>query len=48
MLACSVYFWSRVVHFIIYAIGIPVLRTVAFTVGFIAQVVLLIAIFRPI
>jgi uncharacterized MAPEG superfamily protein len=48
VLACSVYFWSRVAHLVLYTVGIPILRTVTFTVGFIAQAVLLIAIFRPI
>jgi hypothetical protein len=31
---------------IVYALGIPVFRTVAFTVGFIAQAVLTVAIFK--
>jgi uncharacterized MAPEG superfamily protein len=44
--ACAVYFWARLVHAIIYTIGVPVLRTLAFTVGFIAQAVLALAIFR--
>ena len=44
-LACAVYFWARLAHVIVYALGIPVLRTLAFTVGFLAQVVLAIAIF---
>lgn len=46
VLACAVYFWARVAHVIVYTIGIPVLRTLTFTVGFIAQVVLVLAIFR--
>jgi uncharacterized MAPEG superfamily protein len=46
VLACAVYFWARLAHAIIYAIGVPVLRTLAFTVGFIAQAVLVLAIFR--
>jgi uncharacterized MAPEG superfamily protein len=48
ILACAVYFWARVAHVLVYAMGVPVLRTVTFTIGFIAQVVLLIAIFKPI
>ena len=31
--------------FIVYAMGIPVLRTLAFAVGFLAQVALVLAIF---
>lgn len=38
--ACAVYFWSRLAHAIVYAAGIPVLRTLAFFVGFLAQAVL--------
>jgi len=44
-IACAVYFWARLAHAIIYALGIPVLRTLAFTVGFLAQVVLVLAVF---
>jgi uncharacterized MAPEG superfamily protein len=45
-IACAVFFWARLAHAILYALGVPVLRTVAFTVGFICQVVLVLAIFR--
>ena len=45
VMACAVYFWSRVAHLIVYTIGLPVFRTLAFTVGFIAQVVLFLAVF---
>jgi uncharacterized MAPEG superfamily protein len=44
--ACVVYFWSRVAHLIVYTLGLPVFRTLAFTVGFLAQVVLALAIFK--
>jgi uncharacterized MAPEG superfamily protein len=44
--ACAVYFWSRVAHVIVYSMGVPVFRTLAFVVGFFAQVVLALAIFR--
>lgn len=46
VLACAVYFWSRVAHLIVYALGIPIFRTLAFTVGFLAQAVLALAIFK--
>ena len=36
----------RVAHLIVYALGIPVVRTLAFTVGFLAQAVLALAIFK--
>jgi len=45
-LACAVFFWSRVVHVIVYTLGLPVFRTLAFTVGFLAQAVLALAIFK--
>ena len=44
--ACAVYFWARVAHLIVYTIGLPVFRTLAFTVGFLAQAVLALAVFR--
>ena len=45
VIACAVYFWARLAHVIIYALGIPVLRTLAFAVGFVAQVMLVLAVF---
>ncbi len=45
IIACAVYFWARLAHAVIYAFGIPVLRTVAFTVGFLAQAALVLAVF---
>jgi uncharacterized MAPEG superfamily protein len=44
-IACAVYFWARLAHVIVYALGIPVLRTLAFAVGFVAQVTLALAVF---
>src|SRR5512135_372498 len=44
-IACAVYFWARLAHAIIYTMGVPVLRTLAFTVGFLAQVALVLAVF---
>jgi uncharacterized MAPEG superfamily protein len=43
VLACAVYFWSRVVHLVVYTLGLPIFRTAAFLVGFAAQVVLAVA-----
>ena len=48
VLACAVYFWSRLAHLLIYTFGVPVLRTITFLIGFAAQVILAIAIFKPI
>jgi uncharacterized MAPEG superfamily protein len=38
--ACATYFWARLVHLLVYTFGIPWLRTLAFAVGFVCQVVL--------
>ena len=45
VIACAVYFWARLAHAIVYALGIPVARTLAFAVGFMAQVMLVLAVF---
>lgn len=38
-LAGSLYLWSRVLHAITYTLGLPWLRTLAFTGGFVAQMI---------
>lgn len=38
--AAALYFWSRLAHALIYTLGIPLLRTVAFVIGFGAQATL--------
>jgi len=43
--AAMTYFFARLVHFIVYAAGIPVLRTLAFGVGWVACAKLALAIF---
>lgn len=48
VIACAVYFWARLAHAIVYAFGLPVFRTLAFLVGFVAQAVLVVAIFRAV
>jgi uncharacterized MAPEG superfamily protein len=40
-----VYFWARLAHAIVYALGIPIARTLAFTVAFLAQAALVFAVF---
>ncbi len=37
-LAAAVYFYTRLAHIIVYTLGIPGLRTLAFFIGFLAQV----------
>jgi len=44
-IACAVYFWARLAHAVVYTIGVPVLRTLAFAVGFLAQAALVLAVF---
>ncbi|MFZ0779345.1 MAG: MAPEG family protein [Xanthobacteraceae bacterium] len=44
--ACQLYFWSRLAHAAVYTAGIPVLRTLAFTGGFVAQLMLVLALFK--
>ncbi len=45
-LACQLYFWSRLVHAVVYTAGLPVLRTLAFVGGFVAQAMLVLALFK--
>ena len=39
-LACSVYFWARVVHLAAYTFAVPWVRTLTFVVGFGSQMTL--------
>ncbi len=43
--ACMIYFFARLGHFAVYTAGIPGLRTVCFTVGFLVQLVLALRLF---
>jgi len=40
-LACEVYFVARMMHYVVYTLGLPLLRTVCFLVGCAAQVFIL-------
>ena len=42
VLVCKVYFWARVVHLAAYTMGIPWVRTLAFAVGWLSCVALLV------
>jgi len=44
--ACAVYFWARLAHLVVYTLGIPVLRTLCWTVGWLCLLALVLAIFR--
>lgn len=37
LMACVVFFWARVVHFLAYSLKVPWVRTLAFVVGFVCQ-----------
>lgn len=42
--ACIVYFFARLVHYVVYTMGIPIVRTLSFAVGWAAQIALVLAI----
>src|SRR6185369_14116174 len=44
--AVVVYFFARLLHFLVYSAGIPAARTLAFTAGWLAQVAILASILR--
>ncbi|APV48546.1 hypothetical protein BWI17_01895 [Betaproteobacteria bacterium GR16-43] len=48
LIAAQVYFWARLAHFIVFTAGLPGARTVAFTAGWIAQMVVAYAVLRGI
>ena len=39
--AAGLFFWARVSHALIYTFGVPLLRTIAFAIGFVCQGLLL-------
>jgi uncharacterized MAPEG superfamily protein len=43
--AAALFFWSRLAHALIYTFGVPLLRTIAFVVGFGAQATMLLRVF---
>ena len=44
--AAMTYFFARLVHFIVYTANVPVVRTLAFTAGWLAQITILLSILR--
>ncbi len=44
-MAATVFFYARLAHAVIYTMGIPVLRTLAFFVGFVCEAVLFVQFF---
>jgi len=43
-LACTVYFWARLVHIVSYSFAVPWIRTFAFVAGFVCQITLVVQI----
>lgn len=41
VIACNVYFWARLVHFLVYGFGVPWARTLAYAVSWLCIVALL-------
>ncbi|MBU2678067.1 MAG: MAPEG family protein [Gammaproteobacteria bacterium] len=41
VMACSVYFWARVVHLLSYTLAIPWVRTLSFAVGWACQIAMI-------
>ena len=41
VMACNVYFWARLAHYLVYSAGIPWLRTLSFAVAWACVLVLL-------
>ena len=44
--AVVVYFFARLLHFAVYSAGIPAARTLTFTAGWLAQIVIIAAVLR--
>ena len=44
ILACQIYFWARVVHYLAYAFAIPWVRTLGFAAGFLCHMTLVVQI----
>lgn len=40
--ACEMYFWARLVHYLAYGFAIPWVRTLAFAVGFLCQIAIVV------
>ena len=44
--AVVVYFFARLLHFVVYSAGIPAARTLTFTAGWLAQIAIIASILR--
>jgi uncharacterized MAPEG superfamily protein len=41
-----VYFFARLLHFVVYSAGLPAVRTLTFTAGWLAQIAIILSILR--
>ena len=39
-MGCMLYFWGRLAHYLVYTAGIPVLRTLSFSVAFVGEMLI--------
>lgn len=46
VIGCITYFWARLVHYVVYTLGIPGLRTLAFSVGVVGELLITIALIQ--
>jgi len=46
LLSCKIYFFSRLAHFVLYTLRVPLLRTVCFLIGVAAQMAIAFIIFN--
>ena len=44
VLACQLYFWARLAHFLLFTFGVPFGRTLAFAAGWMCQIAILLEI----
>jgi uncharacterized MAPEG superfamily protein len=42
--AAVAYFFARLAHVVVYTLGVPLLRTLSFTVGWVAQILILLSV----
>lgn len=43
LIGCILFFWARAAHYVVYTLGFPVLRTLAFVAGVVGQILIFIA-----
>lgn len=46
LLGCQLFFWGRLAHFLVYTLGIPVVRTLSFAVAVIGELLIAIELIK--